>query len=77
MSYMTCPRCGLTVRIRTPYLALERCPRCIARARALVGMEFSNAPPTLAPVDRLEVRGRTSLAAPAHANGARGSIQPG
>jgi hypothetical protein len=77
MSYMTCPRCGLTVRIRVPYLALERCPRCIARARALVGMEFSDARPALASVDRLEGPRRTPLAAPAHADGAPGSIQPG
>jgi hypothetical protein len=32
MSYLSCPRCRLTIRIRAPYLAMRNCPRCLARA---------------------------------------------
>jgi hypothetical protein len=32
MSYLSCPRCRLTIRIRAPYLAIRNCPRCLARA---------------------------------------------
>ena len=32
MSYLSCPRCRLTIRIRAPYLALRNCPRCLAHA---------------------------------------------
>jgi hypothetical protein len=32
MSYLSCPRCRLTIRIRAPYLAIRNCPRCLAHA---------------------------------------------
>ena len=32
MSYLSCPRCRLTIRIRAPYLAMRNCPRCLAHA---------------------------------------------
>jgi hypothetical protein len=31
MSYVNCPRCRLTVRLRFDALAPEHCPRCEAR----------------------------------------------
>ena len=31
MSYVNCPRCRLTVRVRFDSLAPEHCPRCEAR----------------------------------------------
>ncbi len=31
-SYMNCPRCGLSVRLRTDRLAWDCCPRCLGRA---------------------------------------------
>jgi hypothetical protein len=31
MSYVNCPRCRLTVRLRFDSLAPEHCPRCEAR----------------------------------------------
>ena len=40
-SYMSCTHCGLTVRLRAPYLLLERCPRCLARRGISVPMEVS------------------------------------
>ncbi len=39
MTYMNCPRCGLTVQARAHYLIVDRCPRCLARRRKLVQME--------------------------------------
>lgn len=44
MSFMNCPRCGLSVRLRAPYLRLECCPRCLARRRASVQMYISERP---------------------------------
>jgi hypothetical protein len=44
MSYMWCPRCGFTVRLRVDFVFLETCPRCIARARVSVPMQLSNGP---------------------------------
>jgi hypothetical protein len=32
MSYLSCPRCRLTIRIQAPYLVMRNCPRCLARA---------------------------------------------
>lgn len=40
MSFMSCPRCGLAVRLRVNYLTLQRCPRCIAKAGISVPMEI-------------------------------------
>jgi len=36
--YVNCPRCGLTIRPRTEWLAIEHCPRCLARRRAAVNV---------------------------------------
>lgn len=38
MPYMNCPRCGLTVGVRTALLAVEHCPGCLARSRGAVLM---------------------------------------
>ena len=45
-SYMNCPRCGLTLGLRAPFLTLEHCPRCLARAGAAIPMYLSEQPPT-------------------------------
>jgi hypothetical protein len=34
--YLNCPRCGLSIRVRLPWLAMTHCPRCIARAHTAV-----------------------------------------
>jgi hypothetical protein len=44
MSYMNCPSCGLSIRLRASYLALERCPRCLARRKVAVAMYLSRQP---------------------------------
>jgi Zn-finger nucleic acid-binding protein len=42
MSYMHCPRCGLSVRLRASWLTLDRCPRCLARRGVSVTMMLSD-----------------------------------
>jgi hypothetical protein len=44
MSYLSCPRCRLTIRIRAPYLVLRNCPRCLARAGLPTPMYVSTGP---------------------------------
>jgi len=44
MSYMSCPRCGMSVRLRAPYLLPDRCPRCAARSGVSVPLEVTDAP---------------------------------
>jgi hypothetical protein len=44
MLYLSCPRCGLTILPKLDWLALEHCPRCIARRRTRVAMLASAAP---------------------------------
>jgi hypothetical protein len=40
--YLNCPRCGLSIRPKADWLAVEHCPRCIARSRGLVRMFASS-----------------------------------
>lgn len=42
--YLNCPRCGLTISPKAEWLAIEHCPRCIARHRALVKLFASTLP---------------------------------
>jgi len=34
--FLNCPRCGLSIKPRARWLAIEHCPRCLARARVPV-----------------------------------------
>jgi len=34
----TCPRCGVTVRVRSAALAVRYCPHCVARAHVATPM---------------------------------------
>jgi DNA-directed RNA polymerase subunit RPC12/RpoP len=34
--HLSCSRCGLTIAPRAQWLAVQHCPRCIARSRTLV-----------------------------------------
>jgi hypothetical protein len=65
MSYMTCPRCGLSVRLRASFLVLERCPRCVARARMLVPMRLSEEKPPPSRTGREEQGSDREAARPA------------
>jgi hypothetical protein len=51
MSYLSCPRCRLTIRIRAPYLALRNCPRCLAHAGLPTPMYATPRRASSAPVD--------------------------
>ena len=44
VSFMNCPRCGLSIRLRASYLALERCPRCLARRGEVNALYISEQP---------------------------------
>jgi hypothetical protein len=39
--FMTCPECGLSIRLVAPHLLLERCPRCLVRRRQIVEMRLT------------------------------------
>jgi hypothetical protein len=36
--FLNCPRCGLTIKVRAPWLAIRFCPRCLARSQTIVGL---------------------------------------
>jgi hypothetical protein len=42
--YLNCPRCGLTITPRFPWLAMRHCPRCLARNRTIVELFSSGLP---------------------------------
>ena len=41
---LRCPRCDLTLGLRVRWLAIEHCPRCVARARTLVELVPTDRP---------------------------------
>jgi hypothetical protein len=43
-SFLNCPRCGLTIKLRAPWLAIRLCPRCLARSQSVVEL-FTSALP--------------------------------
>jgi hypothetical protein len=45
--YLNCPRCGLSIEIRSHWLAVTHCPRCIARSRTAVELFSSEMPASL------------------------------
>jgi ribosomal protein S27AE len=54
-----CPRCGLTVRARHHWLAIDFCPRCLALAHLHVPLASAAARQTV-PAGLLEITGRGS-----------------
>jgi hypothetical protein len=44
MTYLNCPHCGLTITPKADWLAVEHCPRCIARRGILVTLFASSLP---------------------------------
>jgi hypothetical protein len=49
LSYLSCPRCALSIRVRASWLVMERCPRCLARHGTVVELEEHPTPPRLRP----------------------------
>jgi hypothetical protein len=43
-AYLHCPRCGLSIPLRSRLLAIVHCPRCVARDRRLVELLISGSP---------------------------------
>lgn len=44
VQFLNCPRCGLSIKPRGSWLAVEHCPRCIGRARVPVQLFSSSLP---------------------------------
>jgi Zn-finger nucleic acid-binding protein len=44
MTYLTCPRCRLSIRTRVADLTMEHCPRCIARLGLSMRLQRSPRP---------------------------------
>jgi len=44
MPYLNCSRCGLSVRIQAEALAMNNCPRCLARNQLVWPLELSQEP---------------------------------
>jgi hypothetical protein len=42
--YLNCPRCGLSIAVRSRWLAIKHCPRCVARQRTVVELFGSRLP---------------------------------
>ncbi len=42
--FLTCPRCRLSIRPRRAWLAMQHCPRCLARSRLPVMLFTSTLP---------------------------------
>jgi hypothetical protein len=42
--FLNCPRCGLSIRPKARWMTIERCPRCLARARVAVKLFRSSLP---------------------------------
>jgi hypothetical protein len=44
VSFSNCPRCGLSITTRAPWLAIRYCPRCLARSEKVVELFSSRLP---------------------------------
>jgi hypothetical protein len=42
--YLNCPRCGLSIALRSRWLAITHCPRCVARSHTIVELFSSRLP---------------------------------
>jgi hypothetical protein len=47
---LDCPRCNLSIMPPAPWMVLEYCPRCVARARRLVRLVSTTLEAATAPV---------------------------
>lgn len=56
-SFLNCPRCGLSVEVRSRWMAIKHCPRCLGRARTLVELFSSSLPVEVLYAERLRPRG--------------------
>jgi hypothetical protein len=61
MSFMKCPRCGLSVGLRVQYLTLQQCPRCVAKSGISVPMTISEEEPATDRPERVRAGRRRRL----------------
>jgi hypothetical protein len=48
---LRCPRCGLSLAIRSPTIAPSYCPRCLVRRRAAVEFVVADARPVVSTLE--------------------------
>jgi hypothetical protein len=60
MPYLNCPRCKLSIRIHNANLAMDRCPRCLARSGRVAHLQLADRPLSA----RGSGRGSSSLVGP-------------
>jgi hypothetical protein len=65
MPYLNCPRCKLSIRIQNANLAMDRCPRCLARSGRVAHLEFADRPLSARQIGR----GSSSLLGPRASDG--------
>jgi hypothetical protein len=44
MPYLNCPRCRLSIRIQNANLAMDSCPRCLARSGRVAHLQLADRP---------------------------------
>jgi hypothetical protein len=54
--FMSCSECGLSVRLVSPHMPLDRCPRCLVRRRKIVEMRITQDLPGHRPLGTSQVR---------------------
>ena len=74
--HLHCPRCGLSIEVRTRRTAIRHCPRCVARSRVIVEL-FSSALPTDVLYDESSLAGVVDELAPARISISREPHQQG
>jgi len=57
MSYLNCPRCALSIRIRADYLAMTNCPRCMGRNQVTIPLYETPRPARVSLFRRPATRG--------------------
>ncbi len=62
--FLNCPRCGLSVEVRSRWMAIRHCPRCLGRARTLVELFSSSLPAEALYAEGLRPRAAVGLNAP-------------
>lgn len=62
MPYLTCPRCGLTIRPRASSPLLDSCPRCLGRTGITVPM-YSTERRAWSRPDREPINSTTAISA--------------
>jgi len=60
MSYLNCPRCALSIRVRWDYLHMTYCPRCRGRAKLAIPLYETPHPARISLFRRTDANRRRS-----------------